>query len=542
MLVSTASSGSIDAQHERATMPACDRPPPLPLQTTAQTNVSLPDRQVVIIYGCLLSCVFLAGLDAAVMGTAGPVIARDLNCGDYSLIVWVVSAYLLTSAACMPCYGKLSDIFGRQPCFQFAIWTFAFGSLLCAVSTSISMLVLSRAIQGVGCAGIIALSQTVIGDMLAPAQRGRYQGLTSSVTALSSVAGPVVGALFADNSSWRGIFYLNLPFCAVLSVVTHHCLRFAVQYRRVTSWRHIDWLGSLLVVAATTALVVPLVWGGVEYPWSSPFVVSLLVVSVVLFGLFGLVEYRVGDRALLPLHMFSSRNFCLCLTIRFLDGIVLFFLISLLPDFFETVWDCSPLVSGLRVTPLLAAGIVGAITSGQSIARLGGVVETLSCGRHGAADTGRGAVGHDRSQLPVRRAGAVPHAGRAGLWLDGTCHLAGGTIVRSHCRRGSRLCSRHLRQPVGSGDRHGHLLSSPEPLLPVAPHCAVQRSAARAAAGRRHQPAGRRDCCTAHCAASGVSRELRVRSGQDVLLRDWVGRRPVPICSDAARRAAERQP
>ena len=344
-------------------------PPPLDRQPTEQTNVTLPQREILIIYGCLMSCVLLTGLDASVIGTSGPVISRDF--GDYNLIAWLVSAYLLTSAACMPCYGKMSDIFGRLPCFQFAIWTFALGSLLSAVSTSMVMLIISRAIQGMGGAGISTLSQTVIGDMLAPAERGRYQGLTSSVTALSSVCGPLVGGLFSEYWTWRGIFWLNLPFCAFASVVLFKYLRITVKHRRVSSWRDIDWLGSIVVISATTALVMPLVWGGTTYAWSSPIIIALLLASAVLLLLFLCVEHRFGVKAIVPLHMFGSRNFCLCLVIRFFGGAVLFSLITLLPNYFQTVWNNSALISGLRVTPTLFTGIVGSITCGQSIARLG---------------------------------------------------------------------------------------------------------------------------------------------------------------------------
>ena len=344
-------------------------PPPLNRQPTEQTNVTLPHREIMIIYGCLMSCVLLTGLDASVIGTAGPVIARDF--GDYNLIAWLVSAYLLTSAACMPCYGKLSDIFGRLPCFQFAIWIFALGSLMSAVSTSMVMLIVSRAIQGAGGAGISTLSQTVIGDMLAPAERGRYQGLTSSVTALSSVAGPLVGGLFSQYWTWRGIFYLNLPFCAFASLVLFKYLRITVKHRRVSSWHDIDWLGSLTIAAATTALVIPLVWGGTMYAWSSPVIIALLVTAAVLLTVFVAVEHHFGVRSIIPLHMFVSRNFCLCLIIRFFGGAVLFSLITLLPNYFETVWDDSAMLSGLRVTPTLFTGIVGSVTCGQSIGRLG---------------------------------------------------------------------------------------------------------------------------------------------------------------------------
>ena len=344
-------------------------PPPLERQPTEQTNVNLSQREILIIYGCLMSCVLLTGLDASVIGTSGPVISRDF--GDYNLIAWLVSAYLLTSAACMPCYGKMSDIFGRMPCFQFAIWVFALGSLLAAVSRSMVMLIISRAIQGVGGAGISTLSQTVIGDMLAPADRGRYQGLTSSVTALSSVAGPLVGGLFSEYWTWRGIFYLNLPFCAFASLIMFKYMRITVKHRRVNSWHDIDWVGSLVVISATTALVMPLVWGGTTYAWSSPIIIALLVGAAVLIVVFLSVEHRFGVKAIVPLHMFASRNFCLCLVIRFFGGAVLFSLITLLPNYFQTVWDNSALISGLRVTPTLFTGILGSVMCGQSIARLG---------------------------------------------------------------------------------------------------------------------------------------------------------------------------
>ena len=312
----------------------------------------------------------LVGLDASIVGTAGPTIVRDLG-NDSSLFPWIVSAYLLSSAAVVPIYGKVSDVVGRQACLHFALAVFALGSLLCAVSVSMIMLVISRAVQGVGGAGFTIMSQTIIGDMLAPADRGRYQGVLSSVIGLSAIAGPLFAGLLTEYWTWRGIFYLNLPFCAIGSLAFAKFLKLSIRERRVTSLRDIDVLGSALVVTATVALIMPLVWGGQTYAWDSGVVVGLLVTSTVLYAVFVLVERQCGLKAIVPLHMFRVRNFTLCVLLRFLGGCVLYSLISYLPSYWQTVHDESPTISGLRVVPVLGLATVGSVIAGQSIARTG---------------------------------------------------------------------------------------------------------------------------------------------------------------------------
>ena len=190
------------------------------------------------------------------------------------------------------------------------------------------MLIIARAIQGMGGSGLIVMAQTTIGDMLAPAERGRYQGMLSSVIAVSAIAGPVVGGLFTTYWTWRGIFWLNEPACVLASVMIALKLkRMTIRERRVTSVRDVDWLGSVLVVAATVALVMPLVWGGSTYSWGAGQIIGLLAACSVLTFVFVLSERWWGVKANLPLHMFRVRNFSLCVLIRFFSGAVLYGLV-----------------------------------------------------------------------------------------------------------------------------------------------------------------------------------------------------------------------
>ena len=235
--------------------------------------------------------------------------------------------------------------------------------------------------------------------MLAPADRGRYQGILSSVIATSSIAGPLVAGLFTEVHdrlrippraaalrlpltltpylcspltqywTWRGIFYLNLPFCGIGSLALFRHLKVSIRERRVKSVRDIDCVGSLVIMSATVALVMPLVWGGQTYGWGSGVIIGLFVTSGALYCVFALVERWWGVKAIIPLHMFRVRNFTLCVLIRFLSGCLLYALISYLPSYWQTVHDESPTISGLRTVPVLGTVTIGSVIAGQSIAR-----------------------------------------------------------------------------------------------------------------------------------------------------------------------------
>ena len=247
----------------------------------------------------------LAALDQTIVATALPTIVGDL--GRLSHLSWVVTAYLLTSTASSPLYGKISDLYGRRRVFQFAIVVFLVGSALAGFSRTMGQLIAFRAVQGLGAGGLMVLALTIIGDILSPRERGRYQGYMGSVFAFASVVGPLLGGLFTDHLSWRWVFYINLPIGVVALVVTS----FALNLPFVRRQHRIDYEGAALLVAAVSCLLLVTVWGGTQYPWASATIVGLAAAgTVLLVGLFVVREHYAAE-PILPLRLFRNRVFSL---------------------------------------------------------------------------------------------------------------------------------------------------------------------------------------------------------------------------------------
>jgi EmrB/QacA subfamily drug resistance transporter len=323
-----------------------------------------PRREVLVVFAALMLAVLLAALDGTIVATALPTITAEL--GGLDQLSWVVTGYLLASTISTPIYGKLGDLYGRKRVFQAAIVIFLIGSALCGQAQGMGELIAFRTLQGLGGGGLIVLAQAIIGDVVSPRDRGRYQGIFGAVFGISSVAGPLIGGFLVDNASWRWIFYVNLPIGIVALAVIAVALRVPEQRREA----RIDVLGTILLSLAAGCFVLATSLGGQTYGWGSWEIVGLGVVTVAATALLIPVEKRAAE-PVLPMSLFSSRVFTVAGAIGFIVGFGLFGATTYLPLFLQIVTGASPTGSGLELLPLILGLLVTSIGSGQLIARWG---------------------------------------------------------------------------------------------------------------------------------------------------------------------------
>src|SRR5271156_960608 len=271
---------------------------------------------------------FLAALDQTIVSTALPTIVADLHGASH--LSWIVVAYLLAATVSTPLWGKLGDQYGRKVFFQAAILIFLAGSVLAGLSHSMIELIAFRSVQGLGSGGLMVGTQAIVGDIVPPRERGRYQGLFGAVFGVASVIGPLLGGVLVQNLSWRWIFYVNIPIGAIALAVV--AVQVPGHLRRV---HHvIDYLGTVVLVLATTCLVLFTSLGGSTYPWSSAPIIAFGVAGAVLVGMFAIVEHRAIE-PVLPLHLFSIRAFSATSIVGFIVGFSLFGAVTYLPVFFQ---------------------------------------------------------------------------------------------------------------------------------------------------------------------------------------------------------------
>jgi EmrB/QacA subfamily drug resistance transporter len=325
---------------------------------------AMTHREILAVLSGLMLGMFLAALDQSIVGTALKTIVTDLGGAEH--VSWVVAAYLITSTVSVPLYGKLSDLYGRKPVYQFAIAVFLLGSVVAGFSQSMVMLILARAIQGVGGGGLLSLAFTIIGDMVSPRERGKYQGYFGAVFGLSSVAGPLLGGLFTDTIGWHWIFFLNVPVGVLAWLVVGARLNLPFTRRE----HHIDYLGAVTLVAGVSAALLVTQWGGQEYAWGSGVILGLSAVAVLLLAAFLLVERR-SPEPILPLRLFRNRTFSLVNGAGFIIALGMFGAIIYVPFYLQLVRGQSATEAGLLMIPLMVGILVTSITSGQIISRLG---------------------------------------------------------------------------------------------------------------------------------------------------------------------------
>lgn len=340
------------------------RPASVSATTPTPGAGDLSRRTLWLAIGALLLGMLLAALDQTIVSTALPTIVSEL--GGMEHLSWVVTAYLLASTAATPLWGKLGDQYGRKTLYQSAIVIFLIGSALCGIAQDMPQLIGFRALQGLGGGGLMVLSMAIVGDLVPPRDRGRYQGLFGAVFGATSVLGPLLGGLFTDHLSWRWVFYINLPVGIVALFVIAAVLHLPKHGARHT----IDYLGTFLIAAVATCLVLVASLGGTTWPWGSARIIGLTVLGAVLLVAFVYAERRAAE-PVLPLGLFRNRTFTLVSVISFVIGFAMFGAMTYLPTFLQVVQGVSPTLSGVHMLPMVIGLLLTSTASGQIVSRTG---------------------------------------------------------------------------------------------------------------------------------------------------------------------------
>ncbi|WP_431894507.1 MDR family MFS transporter [Micromonospora haikouensis] len=335
-----------------------------PTATRERGSFTLPPHFALIFTG-LMATMLLASLDQTIVSTALPTIVGELN--GVSHMAWVTTAYILAATIAMPLYGRFGDLIGRKTLFLSGIGIFLAGSLIAGAASSMTMLIIGRAVQGLGGGGLMITSQAIIADLVPPRQRARYMAPIGAVFGLSSVVGPLLGGYFTDHADWRWAFWINLPVGLVALAIS----AFALRLPRRSSQVSIDYVGITLMAASVTVTVLVAVWGGTQYAWTDPLILGLAAGAALGWVLFFLSQRRAAE-PIIPLWLFRSRIFNLATLLSLITvGVGMFAVIVYLPTYLQMVYAVSATESGLLLIPMVV-GIMGtALPSGQLISRTG---------------------------------------------------------------------------------------------------------------------------------------------------------------------------
>ena len=324
----------------------------------------LEHRQVLVVFSGLLLAMLLAALDSTIVSTALPTIVGEL--GGLEHLAWVVTAYLLAQTVVTPVYGKLGDLYGRKIVLQVGIVIFLVGSVLCGMSRNMTQLIVFRAIQGLGGGGLNVTTQAIVGDIVPPRERGRYQGFFGAMFGLASIVGPLLGGFFTTHIGWRWIFYVNIPLGIIALVV----LAATLPAQSIRRSHAIDYAGAALLAVVLASVTVVADLGGLTFPWSSPFILGMMGSAAVALVLFLVVERRAAE-PVLPPRLFTQRTFTIGTLVGLIVGFALFGSVTYMPIFLQVVRGASPTTSGLQMVPMMLGMLLTSIVSGQVISRTG---------------------------------------------------------------------------------------------------------------------------------------------------------------------------
>ncbi|KAN0079872.1 Major facilitator superfamily domain containing protein [Tylopilus felleus] len=347
-----------------------------PLQLTDQTNL-LPFRKILPVFAGLALCASVSALDSVIIATAMPTISDSFNAG--SIASWVPSAYMLTSTSFQPLYGRSSDIFGRKLALCVAMAVYMLGSLAAGFSTSIIQLIIFRACAGAGGGGIQSMAQIIVSDIVNLRDRhvlcifaGKYQGIISGAIALGYAIGPPIGGALAQRVSWRWCFWLNLPIslfaiCVVIFVLPLKPVEGNIKEKLLA----VDYLGTILTLTGSVLILLPLIWGGVTFPWNSSIIVGSLCSGVLVIALFCLWEWRGARLPIVPMYIFNHVTVIGVYISMFINGFLFFSSLYYLPQFFQVALGYSPIQSGVFLLPVLVSQSFANWMTGLIVSRTG---------------------------------------------------------------------------------------------------------------------------------------------------------------------------